>query len=441
MATHTLPTLPKVHLNGNQPNSGVSSSASSIQPDSPVTEPANYELPGQVDSQDENDRFIMVAGGLGYIGSHTTLELLKAGYNVIVVDNLSNSFDKVLNTVKILAEQHCKSIGKKLPKVVFHELDYRSPAMKDVLRSYAVKQPHGGPESAKIESRIAGVIHFAAYKSVEESISKPLDYYQNNVCGLVDFLALLQEFEIRNFVFSSSATVYGEKTNAGKPLREEDLVHHDMPDPKNPKSKLIPGTIGITSPYGRTKYFSEAILADMAFADPKWKITALRYFNPVGCHESGILGEDPRQKPTNLFPVIGRVLTGDSDALNMFGNDWDTRDGTAIRDFIHIVDLARGHVAAMDANSKGVIKEPFRAYNLGTGNGASVQEVVDAVEKAVGRKIPVNHAPRRAGDVGYCVAVTDRVNTELKWKATKSTEDAAKDMWNFLSQEKLRNKS
>jgi len=424
----------------NTPRSGTETPNSGAE--TPITERSCYEEPSTLEIVDVSDEYIMVTGGLGYIGSHTTLELLIAGYNVVVIDNLNNSHDKVLNTITQLARERCNATNTKLPKLVFHEMDYRGSAMRDILSSYAV---HSSPEDesavlqSKVTSKIAGVIHFAAYKSVEESISSPLRYYQNNVCGLVDFLDVLDEFNIHHFVFSSSATVYGDKALRGVPLHEEDLVHHPLQHTNQDGSTelRLPGTTGITSPYGRTKSFAESILADIAYADPTWKITALRYFNPVGCHPSGLLGEDPRQKPTNLFPVIGRVLTGESNELNIFGNDWATPDGTAIRDFIHILDLAGGHVAAMAASCRGTINEPFRAYNLGTGNGASVQEVITAVQEAVGSHIPVAHCPRRAGDVGYCVAATTRVEKELGWKAMIPLIDGARDMWNFLCKTKM----
>lgn len=276
----------------------------------------------------------MVIGGLGYIGSHTTLELLKAGNNVIVVDNLSNAFETVFTRIAQLSKEHWSAQGKDAPVLKLHKMDYRSPLMRNVLGRYMIRTPSFGESRL---SHISGVIHFAAYKSVSESIERPLDYYQNNICGLVELLILLGDFGIHNFVFSSSATVYGAKANEGKPLHEEHLVHHPemYTTQDGQQSMLQPGSVGITSPYGRTKYFGEAILADVAEANPSWRITALRYFNPVGCEETGLLGEDPRQKPTNLFPVISQVLTGKKPILEVFGSDWETHDGTAVRDFIH----------------------------------------------------------------------------------------------------------
>ncbi|KAI7719858.1 hypothetical protein KC353_g2641 [Hortaea werneckii] len=368
--------------------------------------------------------YVMVIGGCGYIGSHTALELLKDGYNVIVVDDLSNSYESVLDKVRTLAKKYHSEAGSKTPSLSFHKLDYRSPLMRSVLGRYTVRDPG----SAAL-SHIKGVIHFAAYKSVEESIHRPLDYYRNNVCGLVELLVLLGDFGINNFVFSSSATVYGSKANEGEPLHEEHLIHHPEEMDQSPtKAPAIPGAKGLTSPYGRTKYFSEAILADVAQANPSWRITALRYFNPVGSEP--FLGEDPRQQATNLFPVIAQVLTGARPTLDVFGSDWDTRDGTATRDFIHVVDLARGHLAALST----ALDRPqaFRAYNLGTGNGCTVAEVVRSMENAAGRSIPVRWVDRRLGDVGYCVAATDRAAEELGWKTAKSLSQCAEDAWRSL---------
>ena len=366
----------------------------------------------------------MVIGGLGYIGSHTTLELLKEGYNVIVVDDLSNSFDNVVARVKKLALQHCRSNGTMMPTLRFHKMDYKSSAMRHLFSTYAACRSH-----------ISGIIHFAAFKSVSESISAPLAYYQNNISGLIELLITMRDFGIKNFVFSSSATVYGAKANEGKPLREEDLVHFDemMIDEDGNQTLRINGSTGLTSPYGRSKYMAEAILADVAKADPSMRITALRYFNPVGCHPSGILREDPRMKPTNLFPVIANVMTGSQAQLSIFGSDWDTRDGTAVRDFIHVMDLAQGHVAAVAAATKNQKRDAFRAYNLGTGNGMTVAECVASFEKAAGRKVPAVLTERRAGDVGSCVAATQRAETELGWTTKKSVDECAQDTWYALN--------
>ncbi|KAF1955385.1 UDP-glucose 4-epimerase [Byssothecium circinans] len=405
--------------------------------------------------------FIMVVGGLGYIGSHTVFELLKANYNVLVVDDLSNSYESVLHRITALAMEHFATLTKPMPALRFRQLDYRSPMMKSILTEYSThmttKSTGAAPRLSRFatlqrtdsgidmseeevpqtflgrQSMISGVIHFAAYKSVEESIRMPLKYYSNNVCGLVDFLSLLEEFGIKNFVFSSSATVYGEGANCGVPLREELCVHHHetFSDGDGLERHAIPGVMGLTSPYGRSKFMCENILADIARSDPSWSITALRYFNPVGCHESGLLGEDPRQKPSNLIPVIATVLTGTKPILEIFGSDWNTPDGTAVRDFIHVVDLARGHIAALAASSAGRIKDAFRAYNLGTGRGHTVREVHQSLEETSCRKIPVREVGRRAGDVGFCVAEVRRAETELEWRAEKTLKDCSVDVWNF----------
>ncbi|KAI6843580.1 hypothetical protein KC332_g589 [Hortaea werneckii] len=321
---------------------------------------------------DDGKSYIMVLGGLGYIGSHTVLELLQEGLNVVVVDDLSNSFKTVLARITTLAQAHCRLIGLIMPALRFHKMDYRNHAMNDLLA--------------------------------------------------------------RNFVFSSSATVYGAKANSGEPLHEEDLLHIDevQTDKDGNKILRLNGANGLTSPYGRSKYFSEAILADLARADPSMRITALRYFNPVGCHPSGILREDPRQTPTNLFPVVTSVMQGKKNTLEVFGTDWNTRDGTAIRDFIRVDDLARGHVAALTAAASDEKKEPFRAYNLGTGKGMTVAEVLTSFEEASQQQVPAVRAPRRAGDVGSCVAVVDRAERELDWRAVKSVGDCARDCWNAL---------
>ncbi|KAM0719792.1 hypothetical protein Q7P37_003926 [Cladosporium fusiforme] len=359
---------------------------------------ANDVLP-----EDDGKHYVMVLGGLGYIGSHTTLELLKDGYNVVVVDDLSNCFEEVLNPIRILAEDYCREQGLILPTLRFHKMDYRG--VRELLPKYAAAR-----------SYITGVIHFAAFKSVAESIERPLAYYQNNICGLVDLLVTLQENGIKNFVFSSSATVYGAKANEGKPLREDDLVHFDETyiDEMGQECLRINGSKGLTCPYGRSKYFAEAILADLAKADPSMRITALRYFNPVGCHPSGILREDPPSEAHKPLPY------------------WDTRDGTAIRDFIHVMDLAQGHVAALSA-AKSHNRDPFRAYNLGTGRGMTVAEVINSFEKASQQTVPAVLAPRREGDVGACVAATQRAETELGWSTAKGVDECARDTWNALN--------
>ncbi|KAK3314061.1 hypothetical protein B0H66DRAFT_523431 [Apodospora peruviana] len=385
------------------------------------------------------DEFILVTGGLGYIGSHTALELMKEGYNVVLVDNLANCFASTRWRIQHLAAQHCEAQGQPTPQLRFHKLSYQNPAMRVVLEQYdsssnlpenpdlmldpnhVVDEDDDAPQP---RSQITGVIHFAAYKSVSESIDNPLDYYDNNVCGLVSFIRLLGEFNIRNFIFSSSATVYGSKANAEKPLQEDDVMHH--PTRSNVE--------GLTCTYARTKYFSEAILADVARSDHRWRIVALRYFNPVGCDPSGLLGETPRTQATNLFPVVAEVLAGKRPALSIFGQDWPTRDGTAIRDYIHVADIARGHVAALFTGSE----KPFRTYNLGSGTGTSVLEIVDSLEAVAKRPVPVKWTGRRAGDVGFCVASTTRAEEELGWRPRETIAQSARDLWNYICKMQLK---
>ena len=377
------------------------------------------------------DQYILVTGGLGFIGSHTTLELLKAGYNVIVIDNLSNSFQSVFDRIRQLAAKYHDQEGTCMPSLQLHAHDFRDiAALRGLLEQYQIQSRWGTPKS-----RIGGVIHFAAYKAVEESIKNPLKYYANNVSGLIDFATTLGEFGIKTFIFSSSATVYGTLATSGLPLKEELCVHKEevYSNQDGQEQTVRPGCTGITNPYGRTKWICEAILADLAASDPEWTIVALRYFNPIGCDESGLLGEDPRQTPTNLLPVVVKVMTGQYKELQMFGTDWDTEDGTAVRDFIHVTDLARGHIAALNAANGGKLVENFRTFNLGTGRGHSVMEVVNTMEAVSSKPIPRKAAGRRAGDVGSCVAVATRSQDELEWKTEKSLKDACVSLCNFLN--------
>lgn len=376
------------------------------------------------------DQYILVTGGLGFIGSHTTLELLKADYNVILIDDLSNSFHDVLDRISGLAREFHDERGTQTPSLRLHAHDYRdTSALRVLLEDYQLSSRWRSPKS-----KIAGVIHFAAYKAVEESIRHPLKYYANNVSGLVDFASTLGDFGIKTFIFSSSATVYGTLATSSLPLQEELCVHkEDVLVDQAGKPRIIqPGCTGITNPYGRTKWMCEAILADLAASDPEWAVVALRYFNPIGCDPSGLLGEDPRQVPTNLLPVVVKVKTGQYAELQMFGTDWETEDGTAIRDFIHVTDLARGHIAGLAAANEGKLRENFRTFNLGTGSGHSVMDVVNIMEAVSSRSIPRRAANRRAGDVGSCVAAVDRSREELQWKTEKSLEDACTDICNFL---------
>jgi UDP-glucose 4-epimerase len=375
--------------------------------------------PGQ-----NTNEFILVVGGLGYIGSHTSWELLKDGYNVVVIDDLSNSFTTVLDTLRAMnSERHQESKSRR-PELHFHQADFRDQGtMEEILRQYDY-----GSTSAHT-SQIKGVIHFAAYKSVSESIEDPLKYYDNNVAGLVSFCKTLSIFNIKNLVFSSSATVYGVLADKGGRLPEELCAHRetDWLDSRGQKQTTLAGCAGLTNPYGRTKWMCEAILADLAISDPAWTVVALRYFNPVGCDDSGRLGEDPRMTPTNLMPVVLQVLTGGRDHLSVYGTDWDTPDGTAIRDFIHVSDLARGHLAALSTRMTG-----FQTFNIGTGSGHSVTEVVNAMEKASGKSIPSVKTGRRDGDVGMCVADPTKAMTELGWKPSKTLLDSCLDLCRFL---------
>ena len=376
------------------------------------------------------DQYILVTGGLGFIGSHTTLELLKANYNVVVIDDLSNSFREVLDRISLLASKHHELQGTKMPELHLHAHDFRDTvALKGLLEQYQVETRWGTSKS-----KISGVIHFAAYKAVEESIRSPLKYYANNVSGLIDFASTLGDFGIKTFIFSSSATVYGTLATSGLPLREELCVHkkESFHDDDGSERAVQSGCTGITNPYGRTKWMCEAILADLAASDPEWTIVALRYFNPIGCDESGLLGEDPRQVPTNLLPVVVKVMTGQYSELQMFGTDWETADGTAVRDFIHVTDLARGHIAALSTANEGKLVENFRTFNLGTGRGHSVMEVVDTMERVSSKRIPTKASNRRAGDVGSCVAVASRSQAELQWRTEKTLTDACVNLCSFL---------
>uniref|UniRef100_A0A8H7N481 NAD-dependent epimerase/dehydratase domain-containing protein n=1 Tax=Bionectria ochroleuca TaxID=29856 RepID=A0A8H7N481_BIOOC len=406
-------------------NSQASSSSVSLASGTPPT------TPGATISEffpANTNRSILVIGGLGFIGSHTSLELLKAGHNVIVVDDLSNSFADVFSRIQQLAKDYYaeEGIPEQVPTLKFHKFDYRSSRMRYLLETEV--------DPITRESLIDGVIHFAAFKSVSDSIKSPISYYQNNVCGLVNLVELLGEHNIRKFVFSSSATVYGTKADDNLPLREEDLVHHDETYLDDDDNEVVcrPAVAGLQSPYARSKYFCEAILADIAKSDPAWRIVALRYFNPIGCHPSGLLGEDPKGVPTNLFPVITQVLTGEREKLHVFGKDWTTRDQTAVRDFIHVSDVARGHVKAIDYKATSA----FRTFNLGSGTGTTVKEAVAALQVASNRSIPCEYVGRRDGDVGFCVASNNRAAKELGWKTEETIPVCARDLWNYVSKHK-----
>lgn len=326
---------------------------------------------------------ILVTGGAGYIGSHTIVELLTQGHDVIVVDNLINSSRESLARVERITNK----------SVVFYEADVRDEQTLNTIFA---------------EHEIDAVIHFAGLKAVGESTTTPLSYYQNNIGSTLVLLDVMQKHAVNKLVFSSSATVYG---SAPIPYSED--------SPTGP---------GITNPYGRTKYFIEEILHDMSRADTSLEITILRYFNPIGAHPSGLIGEDPSGIPNNLMPYVAQVATGKRKKLNVFGGDYDTPDGTGVRDYIHVDDLAAGHVAALTHSRLG-----FTVYNLGSGVGVSVLELVHAFEATSGQTIPYEITDRRPGDLPEYYANADRALKELDWKTTRSLEDACRDTWNWQS--------
>ena len=330
---------------------------------------------------------ILVTGGAGYIGSHTTLELLKAGYDVVVVDNLCNSSKKSLDRVAKLAGR--------APK--FYKVDIR-----DAKKFEKVFEAEG---------KFAAAIHFAALKAVGESTQIPLKYYNNNLGGTFTLLDLMAKHGCKNIVFSSSATVYGQPKSV--PIRE------DFPTP------------GCTNAYGWTKLMMEQVFKDVQKADPEWNVILLRYFNPIGAHESGMIGEDPAGIPNNLLPYVAQVAVGRLKKLSVFGNDYPTPDGTGVRDYIHVVDLAIGHVKAIDKLKK---KPGLKIYNLGTGHGYSVLQIVKAFEKASGRPVPYAIKPRRPGDIAECWADPSLAAKELGWKAKRGIEEMCADAWRWQSQ-------
>ncbi len=329
---------------------------------------------------------ILVAGGAGYIGSHTCVELLNAGYDVVVVDNLYNSSEEALRRVE-------KITGK---KVTFYKAD--------LLDKAAIEHVF---DVENIES----VINFAGLKAVGESVQKPLEYYHNNITGTLNLCDVMRGHGIKNIIFSSSATVYGDP--AFVPITEE-----------CPKGK-------ITNPYGQTKGMLEQILTDLNVADPEWNVVLLRYFNPIGAHESGLIGEDPKGIPNNLVPYIAQVAVGKLQCLGVFGDDYPTHDGTGVRDYIHVVDLAKGHVKALKKLAPG---SGVSIYNLGTGNGYSVLDVLHAYEKACGKTLPYEIKPRRAGDIATCYCDASKARDELGWVAEKGIEDMCADSWRWQSE-------
>lgn len=328
---------------------------------------------------------VLVTGGAGYIGSHTCIELIKAGHTVLVLDNLVNSSPESLRRVEAIVQQ----------PVDFVEGDIRDTALLDRVFS---------------EHDIDAVVHFAGLKAVGESTEKPLDYYDNNVYGTLCLLQVMKRHGCNNLVFSSSATVYGDPHTV--PIQE----HFPL---------------SATNPYGRSKLMIEDILRDLHASDPQWQVALLRYFNPVGAHESGTIGEDPNGIPNNLMPFITQVAIGKREALSVFGSDYNTPDGTGVRDYIHVVDLAKGHVKAIEKlNSKpGCV-----AYNLGTGVGYSVLDMVKALEKASGCKVPYKLVDRRPGDIACCYADPAHAEQELGWRAERGLEDMMADSWRWQSQ-------
>ena len=325
---------------------------------------------------------ILVTGGAGYIGSHTCVELLNAGYDIVVVDNFSNSKPEALKRVQEITGKEFK----------FYEVDILD---------------REGLERVFSENNIEAVIHFAGLKAVGESVEIPLKYYHNNITGTIILCEVMQKYGVKKMVFSSSATVYGNPISV--PITE------DFP-------------LGATNPYGRTKLMIEEILRDVYISDNDWSIALLRYFNPIGAHESSRIGEDPNGIPNNLMPYITQVAVGKREKLSVFGNDYDTHDGTGVRDYIHVVDLAKGHLKALE---KILTTNGVDAYNLGTGVGYSVLDVVKNFEKATGEKVPYIITDRRPGDIDKCYADPTKAYKELGWKAEKNLEDMCRDSWNW----------
>jgi UDP-glucose 4-epimerase len=325
---------------------------------------------------------ILLTGGAGYIGSHTAVELVNAGHTAIIVDNLSNSSYESVRRVEQITNS----------KIPFYEADVR-----DIEAIGKIFEDH----------TIDGVIHFAGLKSVGESVSRPLDYYRNNIDSTLALIETMKTYDVKKIVFSSSATVYGDPDEL--PLTEGSRIG-----------------VGITNPYGWTKYMNEIILRDIAASDDSLEVTLLRYFNPVGAHESGLIGEDPSDIPNNLLPYISQTAVGRREKVSVFGGDYSTPDGTGVRDYIHVVDLAKGHVAALNHSTPGV-----HIYNLATGKGTSVLELIAAFSTAAGKKIPYEIVDRRPGDIASCYASSEKAEQEIGWKAEKSIQQACEDSWRW----------
>ena len=328
---------------------------------------------------------VLVTGGAGFIGSHTVVELLNAGYEAVVADNLCNASEESLKRVE-------KITGK---KVAFYKVDVRDRAAMEKIFA---------------DEKIDWVIHFAGLKAVGESCKKPVEYYDNNLVSTLVLLEVMRDAGCKNIVFSSSATVYGDPNEL--PIKET--------TPLNPT----------TNPYGTSKVMQEMMLKDVYAADNGWNIVLLRYFNPVGAHESGLIGEDPKGIPNNLLPYVAQVAIGKLKCVGVFGNDYDTPDGTGVRDYIHVVDLARGHVKALEKFKE---EKSVRIYNLGTGHGYSVLQVVEAFSKACGKELPYEIKPRRAGDIATCYCNPAKAKAELGWEAEYGIEEMCADSWRWQS--------
>jgi len=331
---------------------------------------------------------VLVTGGTGYIGSHTVVELLDAGYEVVVIDNLSNSKEEVIDKIEEIT-------GKRVP---FYKGDVQD---RKLLKSIFEKE------------HIEGVIHFAGLKAVGESVQKPILYYSNNLNSTLVLLDVMREFNCKKIVFSSSATVYGDPEEL--PLKETSKVG------------------GTTNPYGTTKLMIERILNDLYISDNSWRIAILRYFNPIGAHKSGLLGENPNGIPNNLMPYIIKVATNELPVLNVFGDDYDTKDGTGVRDYIHVVDLAKGHIKAIEKVNES---EGVNVYNLGTGHGYSVLDLINTFEKVNGIKVNYKIVDRRPGDIAACYADPTKAKKELNWTAEKEIDEMCKDSYNFIKKNK-----
>lgn len=337
-----------------------------------------------------NGKTIMVTGGTGFIGSHTVVELLEKGYKAVIVDDLSNSS-------KIVLDRISEIVGADVARnMTFHEADVNdAPTLDGIFKQYG---------------KIDAVIHFAGYKAVGESVKKPVKYYSNNLGTTLTLIDTMRNNGCKSIVFSSSATVYGDP----------DSLPLDENAPKKPA----------TNPYGWTKWMIEQILADTAKADPEWNVVLLRYFNPVGAHPSGLMGEDPKGIPNNLMPFVSQVAVGRRDTVHVFGNDYDTPDGTGVRDYIHVCDLAAGHVAALDWMDG---KTGTEIFNLGTGKGTSVLEIINAFSRACGHDLPYVIDPRRPGDIAANYAGCEKASEELHWHATRNIDDMCRDSWNWQS--------